>query len=129
MFIQCNSPALNNHTIHPKWWLPSNHTPLTITIPIPEEVIITCKNNIKKDSNKETQFLEDTVNIFKNLNVLSLMDIYMLENIINELAINVKEIWNQNTKPTNITKHSNSWWDNNYSRELKKYKISKSLEN
>ena len=128
MFIQYDSPALNNHTIHPKWWLFSDYALLTIMISISEEVIITHKNNIKKNSDKETQFLEDIVNIFKNLNISSLTDIHTLENIVNELTINVKEAWNRNTKPTNITKHSKSWWDNNCSRELKKYRISKSLE-
>ena len=54
MFIQCDFPALNNHTIYPEWWLPSDHALLTITIPISEEIIITHKNNIKKDSNEKT---------------------------------------------------------------------------
>ena len=94
MFIQCDSPALNNHTIYPEWWLPSDYAPLTVTIPISEEVIITHKNNIKKDSSEETQFLKDIVNTLKNLNVSSIMDLHMLENIVNELAINMEEVWN-----------------------------------
>ena len=92
MFIQCNSPTLNNHFIHPEWCLSSDHAPLTIAIPISEEVIITCKSSIKKDSNKEAQFLEDTTNIIKNLNVSNLLDIHMLENVVNNLTNKVNEV-------------------------------------
>ena len=52
----------------------------------------------------------------------------MLENIINKLSNNMDKVWNRNIKLTNVTKHSKSWWDDNCSRELKKYRSSKSLE-
>ena len=61
MFIQCESPTLNNHSISSEWCLSSDHTPLTVTIPISEEVINICKSTIKKDSNKEAQFIKDTI--------------------------------------------------------------------
>jgi len=109
IFIQYDSPALNNHFIHPEWHLSSDHTPLTITISISEEIIIIHKNSIKKDSNKEAQFLEDTTNIIKNLNVSNLSDIHMLENIINNLTHKVDKVWNRNMKLTNIMRHSKSW--------------------
>ena len=128
MFIQCDSPALNNHFILSEWHLFSNYTSLTITIPISEEIVNTYKSNIKKGSDEETQFLEDTANIIKNLNVSNLIDIHMLENIVNELTIKVEDAWNCNAKLTNITRNSKSWWDNNCSRELEKYRTSKSLE-
>jgi len=109
IFIQYDSPALNNHFIHPEWHLSSDHTPLTITISISEEIIIIHKNSIKKDNNKEAQFLEDTTNIIKNLNVSNLSDIHMLENIINNLTHKVDKVWNRNMKLTNIMRHSKSW--------------------
>jgi len=128
MFIQCNSSILNNHSIHPKWRLSSDHALLTITIPISEEIVNTCKSNIKKGSDEETQFLEDAANIIKNLNILNLTDIHMLENVINELAIKVEKVWNCNVKLTNIMRNSKSWWNDDCSRELEKYRTSKSLE-
>ena len=128
MFIQCDSPALNNHFILSEWHLFSNYTSLTITIPISEEIVNTDKSNIKKGSDEETQFLEDTANIIKNLNVSNLIDIHILENIVNELTIKVEDALNCNAKLTNITRNSKSWWDNNCSRELEKYRTSKSLE-
>jgi len=109
MFIQYESPTLNNRFIHPKWCLLSDHAPLTITISISEKVINTCKSTIKKDSNEEVQFMEDTINIIKNLNVLNLSDIHMLKNIVNKLSNNVDETWNRNVKLTNIMRHSKSW--------------------
>ena len=109
MFIQCNFPTLNNHSIHPEWCLSFDHALLTITIPISEEIVNTHKSNIKKGSNEETQFLKDAANIIKNLNILNLMDIHMLENVINKLAIKVEETWNRNAKLTNIMMHSKSW--------------------
>ena len=128
VFLQCNSPTLNNYFIHLKWCLSSDHAPLTVTIPISEEFINTCKNTIWKDSTKEAQFVKNTINVIKNLNVLNLLDIYMLENIVNNFTKNIDNIWNKNVKLTNITWHSKSWWDDNYSSELKKYRLLKSLE-
>ena len=61
MFIQYKSPTLNNHSISSEWCLSSDHAPLTVTISISEEVINTCKSTIKKDSNEEAQFIEDTI--------------------------------------------------------------------
>ena len=55
VFLQCDLPALNNHSIHPKWHLSSDHTPLTVMIPISEEVISMCKSTIQKDSTEEAQ--------------------------------------------------------------------------
>ena len=52
----------------------------------------------------------------------------MLENIVNELTIKMEDAWNCNAKLTNITRSSKSWWDNNCSRELEKYRTLKSLE-
>ena len=128
IFIQCNSPTLNNHSIYSEWCLSSNYAFLTITILISEEIVNIRKSNIKKGSDKETQFLKDAANIINNLNVSNLMNIHMLENIVNELIIKVEEVWNWNVKLTNIMRYSKSWWDNNCSRELEKYRISKSLE-
>ena len=128
VFLQCDSPALNNHSIYPKWHLSSDHALLTVMIPISEEVINMCKSTIQKDSTEEAQFVKDTINTIKNLNVLNLSDIHTLENVVNDFAKNMDDVWNKNAKLTNITWHSKSWWDNHCSCELKKYRSSKSLE-
>jgi len=101
---------------------------LTITIPISDECINTCKNTIQKNSVEEEQFVNNTISAIKNLNILNLLDILLLEKAVNNFAKNVNDVWNKNTKLTNIMKHSKSWWDNNCSRNLEKYRSLKSLE-
>jgi len=128
VFLQCNSPALNNHSIHPEWCLSSNYAPLTVIIPISEEFINTHKNTTQKDSTEEAQFVKDTINTIKNLNILNFSDIHALENVVNDFAKNMDNVWNKNVKLTNIMRHSKSWWDDNCSSKLKKYRLSKSLE-
>ena len=39
MFLQSESTELNNHLIHPKWYLTSDYAPLIVTIPIIEEIL------------------------------------------------------------------------------------------
>ena len=128
VFLQCNSPALNNHSIHSEWCLSSNYAPLTVIIPISEEFINTHKNTTQKDSTEEAQFVKDTINTIKNLNILNFSDIHALENVVNDFAKNMDNVWNKNVKLTNIMRHSKSWWDDNCSSKLKKYRLSKSLE-
>ena len=43
IFLQNGSSELDNHLIHPDWRLLSDYAPLTITIPIMEKCINTCK--------------------------------------------------------------------------------------
>ena len=129
MFLQYDSSALNNHFIHPEWHFSSNHAPLTVSIPISDKFINTCKSTIWKNSVKEEQFVKDTISVIKNLNISNLLDIRLLEYTVNDFVKKVNDAWNKNVKLTNITKYSKSWWDNNCSRDLEIYKSLKSLKN
>jgi len=51
-----------------------------------------------------------------------------LKKAVNDFTKNIDDAWNKNAKLTNITKYSKSWWDNNCSRNLEKYRSLKSLE-
>ena len=95
-------PILNNHSIHPKWCPSSDHASLTVMIPISEEFINMHKSTIQKDSAKEAQFVKDTINTIKNLNVSNLSDIHVLKNVVNNFAKNMDDTWNKNMKLTNI---------------------------
>ena len=52
MFLRFRSEELDNHSIHPKWHLISDHALLTITIPIFEEYIQTKSRQLLKKARK-----------------------------------------------------------------------------
>jgi len=129
IFLQCNSFKLNNHFIHPEWCLSSDYALLTVIIPISDNIINTHKSTIQKNSVEEELFIKDIISAIKNLNISNLSDILLLEKAVNNFAKNMDNAWNKNAKLTSITKHSKSWWDNNCSKDLKKYRSSKRFEN
>ena len=102
--------------------------PLIVTIPIADEIINMYKKTIIKNSIKEKSFIKDVIVSIRSLDVENLLDIPALEKAVNKLAKNIDNVWAKNSKLTYITKYSKSWWDNNCSRDLKKYRFSKSLE-
>jgi len=81
---------LNDHSIHPDWQLSSDYTPLTVTIPITEEYIISSKFSIAKNSKEEESFIKDVSYPIKNINVNNLSNINKLEFVINILASKIK---------------------------------------
>ena len=128
MFLRSGLTELNNHSIHPDWWLTSDHTPLTISIHIVEEDINSSKFSIAKNSEEEASFIKDISSIIKNLDISNLSDIDKLEDVVNTLASNSEHAWDKNSKLVNITKHSKSWWTKECNWSLKNYMISRSLE-
>ena len=106
MFLRSWSIELNNHLIYPDLHLTSDHIPLTITIPIAKEKVNLSKLSISKNSEEEIMFVNEVMTIIKNLNTSNLMDCDKLEDIVNLLASNIKQVWGKHTKQVNITKHS-----------------------
>ena len=72
MFLRYGSTELNQHLIHPDWRLTSDYTPLSITIPIVDETIITSKLSIQQNSKQETTFIREVISGVKNLNTLNI---------------------------------------------------------
>jgi len=108
MFLQNRSNKLNNHSIHPNWHLTSDHAPLTITIPIVKESVISSKCSIIKNSEGKTAFIKNATISIKNLDISDLSDINRLEFIVNKLASKIKSTWEKNSKTINIMRHSKS---------------------
>ena len=106
MFLWSESIGLNNHLIHPNLHLSSDHTPLTVSIPITEENIYSSRLSILKNSEEEAVFVKEAATIIKNLNTFNLMDCDKLEDIANLFASKIEQAWVKNAKWTNITKHS-----------------------
>ena len=121
MFLYNSSSELNNHSIHSNWHLMSNHASLTIIITIVEESMNSTKYSIIKDSEEKMAFIKDVT-------ISNLSDIISLDNIINEFANKVKSTWEKSFKIINIMKHSKSWWNKNYNRNLANYRLLKKLE-
>ena len=129
MFLRFRSDKLDNHSIHPDWCFALDYTLLTITIPIIEEHIQTKKCMIVKNSKEEKIFINKVIKAIKDINTSDLSNIVSLKNIVCSFTCFLERIWEKNTKIINITKYSKTWWDTNYSRNLKKYRSSKHIEN
>jgi len=128
MFLCNGLSKLNSHIIHPNWQLISDHTPLTITIPIAEEFIQFSKLMIPKKSEEEEKFIKVVISIFKSLNTLSITNCKSLEQIVNSLASGLEKAWFSNAKNVNITKHSKKWWNDDCNQSLSKYRELRTLE-
>ena len=114
IFLYSGSTELNNHLIYPDWHLSSNHTPLTITIPIAEEFITSSKLSIPKESKEEITFIKEASAIIRNLDTSNLTDNVKLENLVNLCRSRIDWVWEKNTKHIRIMKHSKQWWNKEY---------------
>lgn len=64
---------------------------------------------IVKDSEEESVFVKEVIEVFKEINMSNLSDIEQLEDVVCSLTNLIKRIWVKNSKTINITKHSKSW--------------------
>ena len=129
MFLQYGSYEINQHSIHPDWHLLSDHTSLSISVPIMDEVVNTLKLSIQQNSEQEIAFVEEVTSIFKNLNTFSISDKIHLENTVDHLNTLIDQSWNKNAKQLRITKHSKQWWNEDCNKSLNEYRSTRSLEN
>ena len=128
MFLQCDSSELNNYLIHSEWCLISDYAPLLITISIAEENINLHKRTITKNSNEKESFIKEVITSVTKLDTSNISDIPELERVVNNFANIVDSAWMKNSKIINITKHVKSWWNDNYNKDLTKYRFSKNIE-
>ena len=128
MFLRYGSTELNYHSIHPDWWLTSDHTLLSVTVPIVDEIINTSKLSIQQNSEQETAFIREVISGIKNLNTLNTSNKECLENTVDNLNSLVNQAWNKNAKQTRITRHSKQWWNDKCKQAIDEYRASRSLE-
>ena len=103
--------------------------PLTITIPIEKQLSNDQKCSITKNSEEKILFIKDLIKNISSINISNLSNIKSLENVVDLLTCIVERAWNKNSKIINILKYSKSWWDMSCSRDLEKYRSSRSLAN
>jgi len=109
MFLQNGSSELDCHSILPESRLSSDHTPLSINIPIVEEIIQMSKLTIVPKSEQETTFINDIILNFKTLDTANIMDAVNLECVVNQLRSIIDQAWSKNAKKSKISKHSKQW--------------------
>ena len=109
MFLRHGSAELNNHTILSRLQLSSDHAPLSINIPIFEEVVHSLKFTIPLKSDRELVFIKDIISNFKSLNTSNIDNSEKLEQLINQLRSIIEQSWTKNAKKSRITKHSKRW--------------------
>ena len=103
MFLRSDSLEHNSHSIHLKWQLTSNHTPLFIDIVTFKENIQTKKYTIVKDSEEENNFISNLIKAIKGLNIDNIQSKEDLKQIVQTFADCTKRIFYKHLKIVNIT--------------------------
>ena len=129
MFLQSGSIELDRHTILLESRLSSDHAPLSIDIPICDEVIQSSKLVISPDSDQEKEFIKDVTSSLLSLDTSNIESVESLNRIVNQLGSIIEQMWFKNAKRSRISKHSKQWWSNSYSLALNNYRSSRSWDN
>ena len=129
MFLQNGSTELNNHSVHPDWYLFSDHALLMVSIAINEENIDSFWFFIAKNNEEEASFIKEVSYAIKSIDITDLSDSNKLEEVTNSFASKIKYVWKMNSKQVNITKHSKSWWNKKCRYVLNNYRTTRNLEN
>jgi len=87
MFLCYDSSELDQHSILPKSHLSSDYAPLTVIIPLSEEIVQMSKLILTPKSNQESEFIKDVISKFKDLDMTSIKDIDKLEQVIKQFGM------------------------------------------
>jgi len=109
IFLCLNPIKLNNHIIISMLWYLSNHTPLTVNIPIIEEFIQDECQTIIRNSKEEENFISKLVRAIENIDILIIPDKNSFELIVQEYANILEFIWYKDVWWVNITKWYKAW--------------------
>ena len=63
------------------------------------------------------------------MNTTIIQNAKTLEEVVQSISSNIKELWQKNSKPIKITRHSKVWWNEDCCLSLEKYHLSQNLEN
>jgi len=128
MFLRCGSSKLDRHSIHPNSRLSPDHAPLTVDIPICDEIIQSTKLVITPKSNQEKEFFKDVFVSFTLLDTLNINSVKNLNSIVNQLGLIINQAWTKYAKRSKLSKHSKQWWTNSCSIALNNYRTSRSRD-
>ena len=121
IFLSPDNTGFGQYTFHPEIYKPSDHIPLIIEIGIRE--INTDINiwSIKKDSEKEKNFIISLVQGIQNLNTSAIRSKENLESLVQQLANILENVWSLHSKLKHITKHFKEWWNQDCTDCLNRY--------
>ena len=128
MFLRYGSSKLDQHSIHSNSWLSSDHMPLTVDIPICDEIIQSTKLIITPGSDQEKEFFKDVFASFTLLDTSNINSIENLNSIVNQLGLIINQAWTKYAKRSKLSKHSKQWWTNSCSIALNNYRTSRSCD-
>ena len=106
MFFHSGFSELDSHHILPENRFSSDHAPLSIEIPIIEEVIQSLKFMILPKNVQEKAFIDEVISNFKSLNTSNIDNVIKLDFVINRLGCIINQAWKNNAKKSRISKHS-----------------------
>ena len=86
MFLWYRLSELDHHSIFPESRLSSDHAPLSVDIPIVEEIIQMLKLTLAPKSDQESNFIKNIISNFKSLDTTNIEDIGQLEQVVNQLG-------------------------------------------
>ena len=129
IFLRSGSMELDRHYILPESRLSSDHTSLSIDIPISDEVILSSKLVITPGSDQEKEFIKDIISNINLLGTSNIDNIEGLDQIVNQLGSIIEQTWSKNAKRSKISKHSKQWWSDSCSQALNNYRESRSRDN
>jgi len=91
MFLRSDSSELDSHHIHPESQLLSDHAPLSVEIPIIEEVVQSSKFMILPKSDQEKVFINEVISNFKTLSTNNINDSDKLDNVVHRLGLIINQ--------------------------------------
>ena len=97
MFLWYGSSELDQHLILSNSQLLSDHAPLSINIPIFEEIILTSKLSLAPKSDQENAFINNIISNFKIMNTSNIEDTERLEWVVNQLGSIINHAWTKKT--------------------------------
>ena len=106
MFLCYDSSELDQHSILLESRLSSDHAPLTVIIPLSEEIVQMSKLILTPKSNQKLEFIKNIISKFKDLDMTSIKDIDKLERVIKQFGTIINQAWTKNAKISKISKHS-----------------------
>ena len=72
-------------------------------------------------------FIKDMIKDITIIDTSYPTNIESLEKTVDSFTKATESAWEKNSKIINISKYSKSWWDINCSRDLEKYRLTRSL--